>query len=69
MKILVEPHEAYCDKYGRSAACTSQNEMLRDADALIAFWDRYSTVTKRLIDVAQSKGLKVAIVCYDRDTR
>ena len=62
--LIVEPYEAYWEKYGQEAAYHSNYEKLGKADALIAFWDGKGRMTGALIDAAKAKGIKVAVVLY-----
>ena len=50
-------------RFGRAAGPKRNEQMANDADALIAFWDGNSKGTKHMIEVAECRGLKVAI-CY-----
>lgn len=52
------------DKWGKSAGYKRNVEMAEIADGLIAFWNGDSRGTKHMIDIAKSKGLKIAIVNY-----
>lgn len=62
--LIVEPYKAYWEKYGQEAAYHSNYEMLGKADALIAFWDGKSKMTRHLIESARNKGIKVVTVKY-----
>lgn len=62
--LSVELHPADWAKHGRAAGPIRNEEMALVADALIAFWDGQSRGTKNMIDTANAKGLKVAIVRY-----
>lgn len=57
-----EPHRADWGKYGQAAMSKANDEMTSAADALIAFWDGKSTGLKDLINQAEKKGIKVAVV-------
>lgn len=52
------------DKYGKSAGYKRNEEMARNADALVAFWDGKSKGTKHMIDIARLHGLKVRVINY-----
>jgi len=52
------------DKYGKSAGYRRNEEMARNADALVAFWDGKSKGTKHMIDIARLHGLKVRVINY-----
>ena len=62
--LIVEPHEADWDRYGKEAGYRSNEVMISNADALIAFWDGKGRMTGALIDAAKAKGIKVAVVLY-----
>ena len=52
------------DKYGKTAGYKRNDEMARNADALIAFWDGKSRGTKHMIDLAKKYDLQARIVMY-----
>ena len=52
------------EKLGRSAGYKRNAQMAEYADALIAFWNGTSKGTKHMIDLAESKNLKVRVVKY-----
>ena len=52
------------DKHGKVAGYKRNDEMARNADALIAFWDGKSRGTKHMIDLAKKYGLQTRIVGY-----
>lgn len=62
--IDVEPYEADWDRYGYEAGGVSNDEMIKYADALIAFWNGRSKIIGALIESAKEKGIKVAVVRY-----
>ena len=47
---------------GRSAGFIRNAEMANYSDCLIAFWDGESKGTKHMIDLAQTKGLKIHVI-------
>lgn len=59
-----ELHPADWKAHGRAAGPIRNKEMAEVADALIAFWDGQSRGTASMINLAKSKGLKVAVVNY-----
>ena len=61
-KLLSFP--ADWDKYGKAAGYKRNEEMARNADALIAFWDGKSRGTKHMIDLAKKHNLQTRIVRY-----
>ena len=62
--IMVDSYPAEWSRYGRSAGMLRNREMLKHADALVAFWDERSAGTKNMIDIAMEKGIPVRIVRY-----
>ena len=52
------------ERYGKSAGYIRNQEMAKEADALIAFWDGRSRGTKHMIDIATERGLLVKVVRY-----
>lgn len=48
-------------KYGRSAGAIRNEEMAKNADALIALWDGKSPGTKHMIEAAKRHGLIVCV--------
>lgn len=50
------------DKHGKAAGFLRNKEMAEYADVLIAFWNGESKGTKHMIDLAESKGLKIHVV-------
>ena len=51
-------------KYGRSAGFVRNKEMVKNADALVAFWDGQSHGTKHMIELAYQQEIKVRIKRY-----
>lgn len=62
--LSIDAHPADWNQHGRAAGPIRNAEMAEVADALIAFWDGQSRGTANMINLAKSKGLKVAIVKY-----
>lgn len=60
--IAVESFPANWEKYGKSAGYIRNQEMVNNADALIAFWDGKSRGTKNMIEIAEKKGIPIRIV-------
>lgn len=52
------------DRYGRSAGHIRNEEMAKNADALVAFWDGKSRGTKDMIKLARQYGLRVRVKNY-----
>lgn len=59
-KIQMEPHKALWGKYEQRAAYISNEEMIKEADALIVFWNKNSRCIGHLIDLARKKGIRIA---------
>lgn len=52
------------EEYGKSAGYRRNAEMLKEADAVICFWDGKSSGTKNMIDISQKANIPVKIVRY-----
>lgn len=52
------------DILGKAAGMIRNQQMLQEADALVAFWDGKSPGTRNMIEIAQAKGIPVRIVYY-----
>ena len=63
-QLTVAKFPAEWKRYGKSAGYIRNQEMAKEADALIAFWDGKSRGTKHMIDIATDKGLLVKVVRY-----
>ena len=50
------------DKHGKSAGYIRNTEMLKYADALIAFWDGKSKGTKHMISIAKKKDIQTRVI-------
>lgn len=61
----IKAFSADWDRYGKSAGYIRNEEMARNADALIAFWDGQSHGTKHMIDLAEKYKLKVSVKQYN----
>ncbi len=59
---------AQWDTYGKKAGYLRNNEMLKRADALVAFWDGSSPGTQQMIQISKHKGIPVRIVRFGCDT-
>lgn len=53
--------------YGKSAGYIRNDEMAKNAEALIAVWDGKSKGTKNMIDIAKKKELKVFVYIIDNN--
>ena len=58
----VKTYPADWDNFGKSAGYRRNEEMVKNADALIAFWDGKSPGTKHMIDLALKKPLDIIII-------
>ena len=52
------------DGKGRGAGFIRNEEMAKNADALVAFWDGKSMGTRHMISAAKSHGLRVRVVKF-----
>lgn len=52
------------DRYGRAAGFIRNEEMAKNADALVAFWDGQSRGTQNMIEVARRYQLKIRVIRY-----
>lgn len=50
--------------YGKRAGYIRNEQMAKNADALVAFWDGQSRGTKHMIDLARKYNLKVRVKRY-----
>lgn len=58
-RVVIYP--AKWDVYGKRAGYVRNEQMAKNADALIAFWDGESMGTRHMIDLAAKYGLKVSV--------
>lgn len=56
--------EADWDEHGRAAGYIRNEEMAKNADALVAFWDGQSKGTRHMIETAQRYKLDVRVKRY-----
>lgn len=54
------------DGKGRSAGFVRNEEMAKNADALVAFWDGQSRGTKHMIEIAEKYKLDTRVIRYTR---
>lgn len=57
----VDYYPADWNRYGKRAGYLRNEEMARNADALVAFWDGVSRGTKNMIDIARRMKLVIRI--------
>lgn len=50
------------NRHGKRAGFIRNEEMARNADALVAFWDGQSRGTQHMIETAKQAGLKVRVI-------
>ena len=62
--LTLHEYPAEWDKYGKSAGYRRNEDMAKNADALIAFWDGVSKGTKHMIDLAHKYKLRVVVVKF-----
>lgn len=62
--IQVEEHKAKWGEYYENGAMYSVDEMINEADAVIAFWNKQGTITRELINKAKSKGIPCKVIEY-----
>lgn len=62
----VEEHPAKWDVHGKRAGFMRNEEMAKNADALIAFWDGKSHGTKDMIRRAREHGLDIRVIRYGK---
>ena len=55
------------DKYGKRAGPIRNEEMAKNADALVAFWDGESYGTKNMIETAGKYNLEVRVKRYNKN--
>lgn len=62
--IYIQPYEADWNRFGQNAGYKSNEIMIKQANALIAFWDGKSKIIENLIYLAKKNGLRTAVVKY-----
>lgn len=62
----ISSHPADWDQHGKSAGYIRNEEMAKEADALVAFWDGNSRGTKHMIDLAKKYNLKLRVVLIEK---
>lgn len=65
----IEYYPAEWDKLGKKAGIIRNEEMAKNADALVAFWDGESRGTKNMIELAKKYNLKIRVKYYDEYTQ
>lgn len=65
---VVQYFPADWERYGKAAGYLRNTEMAKNADALVAFWDGMSLGTRHMIEIAKSRGLKVRVKRYDKES-
>jgi hypothetical protein len=62
---LISSHPANWDRFGKSAGYIRNEEMAKESNALVAFWDNKSKGTEHMINLAKKNGLQVRIIRYE----
>lgn len=52
------------DKYGKRAGFVRNQDIVKNSDMVIAFWDGNSKGTKSSIDLCERFGIKIKIISY-----
>lgn len=60
----VQEHKADWDGLGKSAGYRRNEDMAKNSDATVAFWDGKSVGTKHMINLTKQYGNKVAVCNY-----
>lgn len=63
-KFKIEYYPAKWDIHGKASGVIRNEEMAKNADALIAFWDGKSKGTEHMINLAKKHNLKVKVIYY-----
>lgn len=53
------------DKYGKKAGFIRNQDIVKNSDLVIAFWDGVSKGTKSSIDLCKKFGIKIKVINYD----
>lgn len=62
----VDYYPAQWNLYGKRAGYIRNEQMAKNADALVAFWNGQSRGTKHMIDLAHKYNLKIRVKRYSR---
>ena len=60
-KYTIRYFPAQWEKYGKAAGYIRNEEMAKNADALVAFWDGESQGTRHMITIAKNHNLAVRV--------
>ena len=60
-------YPAQWTSFGKAAGYIRNEEMAKNAEALIAFWDGESKGTKHMIDTAKKRGLTIHVMRTDQE--
>lgn len=63
-KFHIRYFPAEWDKHGKKAGILRNEEMAKNADALVAFWDGESRGTANMIETAKRYGLQTRVIRY-----
>ena len=65
-KYTIRYFPAQWEKYGKAAGYIRNEEMAKNADALVAFWDGESQGTRHMITIAKNHNLAVRIQKFNK---
>ena len=60
----LEKYPAMWDIYGKKAGYMRNEEMAKDSDGCVVFWDGKSKGTKHMIDISKKFNLKLRIIKF-----
>ena len=63
-EYVVDQYPANWAVHGRSAGYKRNAEMAKNCDAVLVFWDGFSSGTKHMIDISKKAGLPLRVVRY-----
>lgn len=65
--LAIDYYPANWDLHGKRAGYIRNEQMVQNADALVAFWDGQSRGTKHMINTAKQYGLKIRVIRYKKE--
>ena len=65
--FVIRYYPANWSYYGKRAGPLRNEEMAKNADALVAFWDGESRGTKNMIENARKYNLRIRIIKYKKE--
>jgi hypothetical protein len=63
-KLLISSFPALWNLHGTKAGFIRNEEMAKNADAVVCFWDSVSTGTKHMIDTAVTMNIPLRVINY-----